>query len=107
MNTFCFGVHFQEALMKGLAAMKQHKATKWLSDNQNNGALPREDEEWADTVWVPAALAAGWKHWALVQPAKVIGLINSKRFVKKMSEIGLNAHLFSDPDEAMKWLEDA
>jgi hypothetical protein len=104
MKQFCYGVDYRDALMKGIAAMKAHKATKWLSDNRLAGAVPREDEEWGAKFWIPAARTAGWKHWALVLPEKVIGQISVKRLLEKYDNLGVNVRFFTDPDEAMRWL---
>jgi hypothetical protein len=105
MKTYAHGPLLREALLKAVDAMVHHRATKWLSDDRAHGASRREDEEWSLTTWVPRALAAGWKYWAIVQPEKVIGQISMKRAVKQMAELGLEARLFSDPDEAMAWLD--
>jgi hypothetical protein len=42
-----------------------------------------------------------------VQPAKIIGQVNMARFVKLYADLGINARMFGDPDEAMKWLDEA
>jgi hypothetical protein len=107
MKAYCHGAAFREALTKGLEAMERYRATKWLSDDRANGALLNEDSEWAIKVWSPRAMAAGWKHWAVVQPAQVIGQINLRKFIKGYADIGINARMFSDPDEAMKWLDES
>lgn len=107
MKAYCYGDKFREALARGTEAMERHKATKWLSDNRANGALPVEDADWAEKTWFPRTKAAGWRHWSVVQPEKVIGQINMARFVKKYAQLGINARMFSDPDEAFRWLEAA
>jgi hypothetical protein len=76
-----------------------------LSDDRNNSALAQNDVAWSKTDWFPRVMKAGWKYWALVQPEKVIGQMNMDRIVKDYSEKGLTVKIFSDPDEAMKWLE--
>lgn len=106
MKTYCHGEPLRDALMKGVAAMAQHRATKWLSDDRANGALVPEDVEWANQIWFPLTRAAGWKHWSVIQPQKIIGQVNMTRFVKMYAELGINARMFDDPDEAMKWLEE-
>jgi hypothetical protein len=50
-------------------------------------------------------LEAGWKHWAIVQPAKLLGQMNIKRISETFAAAGITAQFFSDPDEALKWLE--
>jgi hypothetical protein len=32
--------------------------------------------EWADTVWLPRVLRAGFKFWAIVLPKAAIGKLN-------------------------------
>lgn len=105
MKAYCYGDKFREALTRGTEAMERHKATKWLSDDRANGALPVEDTDWAEKTWFPRTKAAGWRHWSVVQPEKVIGQINMARFVKKYAQLGINARMFSDPDEAFQWLD--
>ncbi|NLD92270.1 MAG: hypothetical protein GX639_06325 [Fibrobacter sp.] len=45
------------------------------------------------------------KYWAVVLPEKVVGQMNMKRFSDDYSKAGITAKLFSDPDEALKWVE--
>jgi len=75
-----------------------------LSDDwirRTNGAIVPEDIAWSVQTWFPRARAGGWKHWAMVQPRKIIGQLNIARGLKAYSEQGINARMFSDPDEAM------
>lgn len=104
MKGFCYGADYRDALMKGVETMKAHKAVKWLSDNRLGGAVARDEEEWGEKVWIPAARAARWKHWGVVLPERVIGQISLKRLLKQYDNLGINVRFFSDPDEAMKWL---
>jgi hypothetical protein len=105
MKAFCHGADFREALSQGAEAMLQHRATKWLSDDRLNGALPEEDERWATHHWFPRVREAGWKHWAIVQPQKLIGQMNMERFRKMYEDLGINARMFSDAEEAFVWLD--
>src|SRR5262245_23017006 len=107
MKMFCHGPEWRDVLMQGVEAMKTYQATKWLSDDRANGAVMREDQEWAEKVWFPLVKAAGWKHWAIVAPAKVIGQINMNRLSQQYLELGINARMFGDPDEAMRWILEA
>ena len=105
MKAYCFGERFYQALMRGAEALEQYHATKWLSDNRVTGALPTEDADWTAKNWFPRVKAAGWRHWAVVQPEKVIGQLNMSRFIKRYGELGINARMFSDFDEAYRWLD--
>jgi hypothetical protein len=105
MKAYCFGAEFRGALTRGVEAMEQYGATKWLSDDRANGALQPEDQAWGHEVFFPRARAAGWRYWATVQPAKLIGQVNLARSVKQYMEWGIDARTFTDPDEAMRWLD--
>jgi hypothetical protein len=104
MKGFCFGDQFRDALTQGIEAMQRYGATKWLSDDRANSAMPPDDGAWATEVWFPRARAAGWRHWAIVQPGTVLGQSNMGRYVKHFAEQGINARMFSDPDAATRWL---
>ena len=99
------GQAFRDVLNKGLEVFQEFGAQKWLSDDRANSALSPEDGEWGTNNWNPRVIAAGWKYWAIVMPAKVIGQMNMQYFIKVNSELGVTARVFSDPDEAMRWLE--
>jgi hypothetical protein len=102
---FVFGDPFRTVLMQGCDVLAKNHATKWLSDDRGNSALGKDDTEWAQTVWFPAVKAAGWKHWAVVLPVKVVGQLNMKQWVKLYEGLGINSQVFDDPEKAMAWLE--
>lgn len=104
IRRFSFGKEFRDFLLTGTELIRKHKATKWLSDDHSNTALAKEDLEWAQTNWTPQTIQAGWKHWAIVQPEKVLGKMAMDRVVKDYQLAGINARFFTDVDEAMKWL---
>ena len=78
---------------------------KWLSDDRNNAALSKEDMEWTQTDWHPRTIATGWKYWAIVLPKNIIGQMNMDYIIKRAAAEGLTVRPFTDPDEAMEWLE--
>jgi hypothetical protein len=67
---YMWGEAFRGVLDKGLEQMKEHGATKWLSDDRANSALQPADADWALNDWAPRAAAADWKYWAIVLPDK-------------------------------------
>jgi hypothetical protein len=106
MKAYCYGTDFREGLARGLEAMEQHHATKWLSDNRATSALPPDDEEWLVKSWFPRAKAAGWKRWGIVKPAKLIGQVYLDRLARRYIEHGIEVRMFGDPDEVMAWLDE-
>ncbi len=102
---YIYGEAFRLTLSTGAALMEKYRATKWLSDDRNNAALPKDDEAWGTNVWYPRVKKAGWKTWAVVLPKMVIGQMNMERFVEQYRNEGIEVRAFTDPDEAMAWLE--
>ncbi len=104
-HRFVFGKYFREVLTRGAEILESNGCQKWLSDDRGNSALHPEDKAWGDENWAPRVIKAGWKYWALVMPENVIGQLNMTRIVNEYLERGVEVRVFSDPDEAMKWLE--
>jgi hypothetical protein len=105
IHKFIFGEEFQKLLLTGTDAIKKNRAQKWLSDDRSNSVLRKEDIEWGMVNWFPQTVQAGWKYWAIVQPEKMIAQINMEKLAQDYAKAGIVAKFFSDPDEAMRWLE--
>ena len=96
---------FRQVLNAGAEAMKKYGGTKWLSDDREHmAAFTPEDRDWADNDWYPRVVAAGWKTWALVVPRDLIARFNMKEIIEENFRKGIRIMVFSDPDEALKWL---
>ena len=105
VKKFIHGERLRELLTKGCETLKKNLGTKWLSDDTNNGPLSKDDEAWAKTSWFPSVVKAGWKSWALVLPAALIAQMNMKKFTDDYAKAGITVQVFSDPKQAMAWLE--
>jgi hypothetical protein len=103
-HTFMYGDAFRDVMNKGVEVLKTRGAHKWLSDDRGNSATTPEDTEWAANVWFPSAIAAGWKHWAIVMPVKLAGQMNMKRRIDQWRAVGVNAEIFENPESALAWL---
>ena len=104
-HKFIHGEKFREVLEKGLEVFRERGASKWLSDDRKNSALPQADAEWGLGDWNPRVFKEGWKYWAVVMPDKVAGQMNLNRLMKENIDLGLTVKAFEDPEEAMAWLE--
>jgi hypothetical protein len=98
------GAAFREIVNTGVELLRVHKATKWLSDDRLNFALPEDDTAWGKINWFPQALEAGWKYWALVVPADIRARLNLKEFVEAFSLQGLRIMVFTTPEQGLAWL---
>lgn len=104
-HKFMFGDNFRNFMTKAAEVFTQNRCHKWLSDDRGNSALKPEDMNWATTVWEKKVLKAGWKSWAIVLPEKVIGQMSIKKIAEHYKSLGVNVNAFSDPNQAMTWLE--
>lgn len=105
IHRFFYGQEWRDSLDKGVEVFKKYGAQKWLSDDRELTALTKEDLEWGDNDWGPRVIALGWKYWAIVKPEKVVGQLTLKRLAERYSGLGVKTQIFSNPDEAKKWLE--
>jgi hypothetical protein len=95
----------RDVLNGGIEALKKYNATKWLSNNKEIDPLSDADNEWVNTSWLPRAVAAGWKYWALVVPDSLKARMNMRDFVEVFYNQGVRVMVFTEVDEAMHWLE--
>jgi hypothetical protein len=99
------GEALKKVLLLGTETLEKYGATKWLSDDRNNMALPPEDVEWGNTVWFPQTLKAGWKSWGYVVPDDFMARMNMTQFVQGFAAHGIRVMVFASPEKALAWLE--
>jgi hypothetical protein len=102
---FAYGDKFKEIMLTAADAFQKNECNKWLSDDSENSALRPEDRDWAFAKWEPMVIKAGWKHWALILPKLIVGQMNMKKISEHNIKLGINFKAFSNPNEAMIWLE--
>jgi hypothetical protein len=96
---------FREVLTTGLSLLQEQGAEKWLSDDRNNSILSAEVSAWSQEYWLPRALEAGWKYWAMLPPIRTRAKLNVTRLVDFVSQSkGVITRLFTDPNAAREWL---
>jgi hypothetical protein len=95
---------FKKALTAGVAALKQYRISKWLSDDRNNGPFTPEFSGWAINEWIPSAIANGWKYWANVVPTDLAAAGTLAPFMDALYEMGLRMMVFTNVEEALTWL---
>ena len=106
IHQYIYGETLRSALMVGVNTLERHQASKWLSDDRSFAAVSKEDTEWGTEVWTPRAMAAGWRHWAIVLPKSVIGQMSHRKMIAEYFSIGLNVEVFDDAEKGMAWLEE-
>ncbi len=99
------GEIMREVLNKGLDALKQYGACKWLSDDRKNAELSAEDTDFGANDWAPRVIAAGWKYWALVIPESNEARASMQEVIHAYHEQGVWVRIFTNVEDAQKWLE--
>lgn len=94
----------RDLLCRGGDLLAMEGARKWLSDSRENSRPPAGIEEWAVGTWLPQTLRAGWRFWAVVAPLAKAAQEAMQHHVSVYRGFGLTVRVFSDPDEAAKWL---
>ena len=105
IRRFISGQDFRNLLTAGSDVLRKHGARKWLSDDRGQWVLAKDDVAWSETMWAPAAVKAGWKYWAIVRADKVLAQVAMDQLAAKYGALGVQARFFSDPKDAMAWLE--
>ncbi len=95
---------FKEALNQGTAALVEHGASKWLSDDRLNGPLSQDILDWAMENWYQRAIDAGWKYWANVVPQSITSAGTLTPVINQLHTMGLQMRLFTNTDTAFEWL---
>jgi hypothetical protein len=97
---------FEELLSAGADYLERYKASKWLSDDSEHGMLTPDENEWADRIWAPRVIKAGFKYWAVIPPYKGIAKVQMKRFIQEYLSRGITVRLFDNVDDAISWLSE-
>jgi hypothetical protein len=92
-------------LYLGTHTMAEKSADKWLSEDQSIIMVDLAAIKWSKEVWFPDTVKAGWKFWAIVQPKHMVSQISMEKIAKEYKEQGITTQFFSNPDDALKWLE--
>ena len=93
-----------DTLDAGTETLRQHKVLKWLSDDRLNGPLTPEFLKWSLGNWSPRTIDAGWKYWANVVPKELAAAGTLMPVIKKLHELGLKMQVFTNVEDALKWL---
>ena len=95
---------FSALLDAEISALRKHKGTRLLADCRRQKVINPADQERANREWVPRALAAGLKRFAVVLPSSVLAEMNLKQSLGKVPASELEVDYFATPEEARAWL---
>jgi hypothetical protein len=95
---------FARLLDAEIRALTEHNASRILADCRRQRVLRLEDQERADREWLPRALAAGLKRFAIVLPTSVLAAMNVQDRLNKVPSAMLDIAYFEQIDKARAWL---
>jgi hypothetical protein len=96
-------IEFAALLEAELQALEQHDCSRLLADCRRQKVLNPKDQDRANREWVPRALRAGLKRFAIVMPASVLAEMNIRDSMLKASGAGLQVAYFATPEDAREW----
>jgi hypothetical protein len=95
---------FMALLDAEIRALRANRASRLLADCRRQRVLNPEDQNRADREWIPQALEAGLKRFAVVLPHSVLAAMNLRDQLGKVPNDKLEIAYFDTPDEAKAWL---
>lgn len=95
---------FSALLDAELEALRANSSSHLLADLKRQPPIPLEAQDGADRDWLPRALAAGLKRFAVVLPDDREAAINIEDRLGRVSRDELEVGFFHGIDEARRWL---
>ena len=93
--------------MRALDAIRDKRAVAYLSDTRKVKVVVKEDQAWANDVWIPLLVDAGVKRFALVTAASGLGKLTVEDVIHMVDNRGLLMRGFDTVDKARVWLAGA
>jgi hypothetical protein len=95
---------FKELLDAEIRALQEHRGWKLLADCRQQKVINPADQERANREWLPRALTAGLKRFAVVLPKSGLAEMNIREALGKVPETELQVAYFATVAEGKAWL---
>ena len=95
---------FAALLDAEVRALAEHHGSRVLADCRRQKVLSPADQEKADREWVPQALAAGLKQFAVVLPTSALAAMNLGDRLGKVPDGAFAVGYFENVSAAKRWL---
>jgi hypothetical protein len=95
---------FKELLDAEIRALQQHRGSRLLADCRQQKVINPADQQRANKEWLPRALAAGLKRFAVVLPKSGLAEMNLREALGKVPETALQVAYFATLEEGKAWL---
>jgi hypothetical protein len=98
---------FTSMLDAGVKALRENRGSRWLADCRLQRVLRAADQEAGNKRWLPRALAAGLKRFAVLLPASGLAKANIQDHLRAAAAEQLEMAYFASLEEAQQWLVQA
>ena len=95
---------FRRLLAEELAALRARSAKNLLADLRRQPPLEPELQDYADSQWLPRAVAAGLRRFAVVVPDHRDAAVNVEDRLGRIDRQRLEVGFFHGVDAAREWL---
>jgi hypothetical protein len=95
---------FAELLDAEVRALQHHHGSRLLADCRRQKVIKPEDQALADKAWLPRALAAGLKRFAVVLPTSVLAEMNIRDALGRIPDTAMQVAYFATVEDAKAWL---
>jgi hypothetical protein len=106
-RAFANSAELRAALLTGIQAIRDHRATAYVSDARKFRVIVRDDQEWIKEKWMPLAVGAGLKRIAFVTAATGLGKVMIEDVSGLVNHGGLQSRTFDSMTAARKWVAEA
>ncbi|MGZ3387121.1 MAG: hypothetical protein ACXVAT_19105 [Isosphaeraceae bacterium] len=106
-RAFASSAELRTSLLKGIQAIKDHRAVAYLTDTRKVKVIVEEDQKWIRETWLPLAIEAGLKRIAVVTAPSGLGKLTVEDVVGLVDHLGLVSRNFESVEEARKWISKA
>src|SRR5260370_22462387 len=103
-KAFANSSEYRAGLMKGLEAIRENKAVRYLTDTRKTRVIVREDQAWVKETWTPLAVAAGLRRGAVVLADGGLGKVTVEETVHMVERPDLEVRTFDSVPAAQRWL---
>lgn len=106
-RAFANSAELRACLMRGIQAIRDHKAVGYLTDTRKVKVIVNDDQQWIKHTWLPLAIEAGLKRIAVVTAASGLGKATVEDVVGLTEDRGLQSRTFDSFAAARSWASPA
>ena len=106
-RAFANSAELRAALLTGIQAIRDHKATAYVSDARKFRVIVRDDQEWIKEKWMPLAVSAGLKRIAFVTAPTGLGKLTIEDVSGLVNHGALQSRTFYSMTEARQWVAES